>query len=180
MKEHIWDKLAFTNTTFHPENHPALTPHLMEIGYRGSDNKLQKGPTPYTTPAKDDCGGVGLWSSPREYLKLLGTLLTGGGSVLSRASVEEIFTDQLKSNKQFMEAVMGPAYDQLGAMWPRGTQGTEGLTVTISWEDVPKRRAKGTANWGGMANTHYVSLFFFFLLSPYYRDMYSTLTLGWL
>jgi CubicO group peptidase (beta-lactamase class C family) len=159
MQTHIFTPLSMTSTTFHPEDRPDFSSRSMDLAWRDrSNNSLALGKNPWGFPAKDDCGGVGLYSTADDYAKLLKAFLAGGGPMMKKESVDEILTSQLKDPKYFLDVLKGPARAQLGQTWPQGAQATFGLSASINLEDFPGRRCKNSANWSGMPGLHAVSI----------------------
>ena len=161
MQTHIFTPLSMTSTTFHPENHPDMLARQMDLAWRdrasGPFGTLTHGKNPWGFPAKDDCGGVGLYSTSDDYAKLLKAFLVNGGGIISKSSVDEIMTSQLEDPKYFLEVLKGPAKAQLAQTWPEGAKATFGLSTSINLEDFPGRRPAGSANWSGMPGLHAVS-----------------------
>jgi CubicO group peptidase (beta-lactamase class C family) len=158
MQTHIFTPLSMTSTTFHPENRPDFPSRSMNLAWRDrSTGSLTLGKNPWGFPAKDDCGGVGLYSTADDYAKLLKAFLAGGGPIMKKESVDEILTSQLEDPKYFIDVINGPARAQLGQTWPQGAQATFGLSASINLENFPGRRCKNSANWSGMPGLHAVS-----------------------
>jgi CubicO group peptidase (beta-lactamase class C family) len=161
MQIHIFTPLSMTSTTFHPENRPDMLARQMDLAWRNRSTSpsgaFTCGKNPWGFPAKDDCGGVGLYSTADDYAKLLKTFLKDGGGIISKASVDEIITSQLQDPKYFLEVINGPGRAHLGQTWPAGAQATFGLSASINLEDFPGRRSAGSANWSGMPGLHAVS-----------------------
>lgn len=163
MQKNIFSKLGMNDTTFRPELRPDFPPRQMEMAWRDrSSGLLSQGKNPWGYPAKDCCGGVGLYSTADDYAKILKALLAGGGPILKASSVDEIMKSQLQSPKYFLDIINGPGRAHLGQTWPEGAQATFGLSSSINLEDFPGRRSKNSANWSGMPGLHAVRLIFKF------------------
>ena len=159
MQTHIFAPLSMTSTTFHPENRREFPSKSMDLAWRDRSNgSLALGKNPWGFPAKDDCGGVGLYSTADDYAKLLKAFLAGGRPIMKKESVDEILTSQLEDPKYFLDVLKGPARAQLGQTWPQGAQATFGLSASINLEDFPGRRCNNSANWSGMPGLHAVSM----------------------
>lgn len=159
MKENIWFKLGMNDTTFRPELRPDFPARRMEVGWRDkSTGYLAGGKVPLANPAEDCLGGVGLYSTPEDYAKLLTALLMGGAPILKSSSLNEILSPQLRDNKDFLSIVCGSRRSHLGQTWPIGMTGTFGLSSSINLEDFPHGRAKNSVNWSGMPGIHAVSM----------------------
>ncbi|KAK2759797.1 hypothetical protein FQN54_002531 [Arachnomyces sp. PD_36] len=152
IQGNICDRLGLTATTFHPEKHPEYAERKVELAMRGEDGKFSATPLPFPMPAVDDLGGSGIYSTPREFTKLLATLLAGGGNVLKSESVDQIFMPQIKDNKALMaKFTAGPP--RMGRLLTSGKTIHQGLSVCINLEQVPNGRCPGSVSWGGHANT---------------------------
>lgn len=162
MKKHIFDPLRMASTTFHPELRPELLAHQASLAWRDRiTGALALGASPWAMPAKDCCGGVGLYSTASDYAKMLGALLGGGKALLSQASIDTILSSQLQDPKYFLEVINGEGKAHLGQTWPVGAHATFGLSASITLEPFPGRRCEGSANWSGMPGLHAVSRGYF-------------------
>ncbi|KAJ7789771.1 beta-lactamase [Mycena olivaceomarginata] len=102
-------------------------------------------------------GGVGLYGSQKDYLKLLTHLLQIKGpanaQILSRASVESMFMPSLEPTAAAtINGVVGFVHPYLG-LPPAAAQFSHGLLVNTA--DVPGKRRSGSGCWSGMAMTSY-------------------------
>jgi CubicO group peptidase (beta-lactamase class C family) len=156
IQVNICDKLGLTATTFHPESHPQYNERKVELAMRGQDGKLTAIPIPYPIPAKDDLGGTGLYTTPREYTKFLATLLAGGGNVLKPDSVDQIFMPQLDDSKYMMDQFSRPGSERINKSFTPGKEVHMGLSVGINLDQVPDRRSPGAVSWGGYTNMYWV------------------------
>ncbi|CAL5866131.1 uncharacterized protein PFLUO_LOCUS338 [Penicillium psychrofluorescens] len=134
----------------------------MGMGYRVSVGQGAKSVKPCPIilgqPLQDDLGGIGLWSTPMDFTKLLAALLKGGQPLLTGASVNILFKPQLSGGSR---AAM-PKH--LGGQMRRvlGIKGVDDieqadhcLAGTITSKDIPDRRRSGTVNWSGLPNLHW-------------------------
>jgi CubicO group peptidase (beta-lactamase class C family) len=72
-----------------------MTERWADLTARGPDGLVTAGPLPPEN-AKDDLGGAGLRSSPRDYMKVLESLLRNDGRLLKKETAEEfLFSAQL-------------------------------------------------------------------------------------
>lgn len=164
MQTNIWSKLGATSTTFHPELRPDKLPPLFSMGNRVSVGQGAKSVNPgwiiLGQPLQDDLGGIGLFSTPMDFIKLLSALLRGGGPLLSDASVDLLFRPQL--NDVSRTAMPKPLGKQTRRMLGINAlddiaQADHCLGGTITLKDIPGRRRRGTVSWSGLPNLHWVS-----------------------
>ncbi|KAJ5377954.1 uncharacterized protein N7496_005363 [Penicillium cataractarum] len=162
MQKNIWSKLGVTSTTFHPELYPDTLPPKLEMANRisvGQGTKsIKAGPVILGQPLKDDLGGIGLWSTPNDYIKLLTTLLRGGQPLLTKDSLEILFQPQLSDASRAamplplgsrMRTILGiKSVDDID-------QADHCLAGTVTLKDIPGRRPCGTVSWSGLPNLHW-------------------------
>ncbi|KAK1751942.1 beta-lactamase family protein [Echria macrotheca] len=154
MRNNIWAPLGMNSTTFRPWTRPDLTENLNQVAHRAVDGSLIKGRVPLGYPAIDCLGGVGLYSTPADQIKLLSALLGDRADIISKEGLDEILRPQLANPAHFLEVVCGSKRIWLGQTWPVGAQGDFGLSASINAEAFPGRRAAMSANWSGMAGIH--------------------------
>jgi CubicO group peptidase (beta-lactamase class C family) len=163
MQKSIWSKLGATSTTFRPELHRDTLPPPLEMGYRQSighgEKSIKPGPIILEQPAKHNLGGIGLFSTPTDYMKLLSALLGGGYPLLSESSIEVLFQPQLSEASRI--ALPKPLGSQMRRVLgiksaDHHTQADHCLAGTTTLKDIPGRRRAGTANWSGLPNLHWV------------------------
>jgi CubicO group peptidase (beta-lactamase class C family) len=171
VQTHIFTPLGMDSTAFHPENMPTYALRQQTLAFRDRvTGELGPRKNPWASPARDCCGGVGLYSTADDYAKLLASLLNPNSSILSEESIKEMFTGQLENERNFNEIIHGKSRAHLGQTWPLGAKGTFGLGGSITLEGFEGRRAKGSMNWSGMPGLHAVSPFsnMMFLTGEYY------------
>jgi CubicO group peptidase (beta-lactamase class C family) len=164
MQANIWSKLGATSTTFHPELHPDTLPPQMQMGERVSvrqgNESIKPGKVILGYPLKDDLGGIGLFSTPMDFIKLLSALLQAGGSLLSKGGVDLLFAPQLgDESRAAMPKALGKQMSRvLGISSPDDCQQADHcLGGAVTLKDIPGRRRRGTASWSGLPNLHWVS-----------------------
>lgn len=107
-------------------------------------------------------GGAGCFAKPREYCQILATLLndgkspTTGAQILKKATVDEMFKNQIARFPDFGRQGIPPAKSDLTNaipdLYPGKNQGW-GLTFMIS--DGPTGRSNGTVHWAGLPNLYW-------------------------
>ncbi|KAJ5111377.1 hypothetical protein N7532_001912 [Penicillium argentinense] len=162
MKTNIWSKIGAISTTFHPELNRGTLPMPLEMGYRvgvGQGSKSVKaGRIILDQPAKDELGGIGLFSTPSDFVKLLTALLRGGGPLLSQKGVDTLFRPQLsEASRVAMPRPLGLQMRKVLGINDIADikQADHSLGGTITLRDIPGRRRAGTVNWSGLPNLHW-------------------------
>ncbi|KAF7134144.1 hypothetical protein CNMCM5793_005823 [Aspergillus hiratsukae] len=157
IDESICEPLNLKSTTFHPETLPDFEKRKVEIVVREGDGSLTPTKEIFPLPTPDDLGGGSLYSTPREFTKLLSALLAGGRGIIKPESVDEIFRPQLPEAVRITlnRQINMPAAQGMKWMFTIGDQIEFGLGVSVTIGDVPDGRAHGTVSWGGHTNTHF-------------------------
>jgi len=131
----------------------AVPVHLPGEGgvWAASDIELNQQPEYFS-------GGHGLYSTPRDYLKLQRALLGGGTSpdgvkILEPATVDAAFDNQIGELDFPAEITTAdPAASNTVAVGP-GYKWGHGLLLNT--QDIPGCRRAGTGAWYGLFNTHF-------------------------
>ncbi|KAE8341630.1 hypothetical protein BDV24DRAFT_151031 [Aspergillus arachidicola] len=162
MQTHIWSKLGAVSTTFHPELYRDTLPPQMGMGYRVSvgqgTKSLKSGPIILKQPAQDDLGGIGLFSTPMDFVKLLSALLGGGYPLLTQESVNVLLQPQLTdASREAMPRPLGSQMRRVLGIKDAGDaqQADHSLAGTVTLRDIAGRRRAGTVNWSGLPNLHW-------------------------
>jgi CubicO group peptidase (beta-lactamase class C family) len=163
MQKNIFAKLDMRDTTFRPEHRDTYLTRKMEHATRDpKTGALIAGGGHHllALPAKDCIGGMGLYSTPSDLVKVLKEILAGGGNIVKRESVAEMLKSQLneETNAAFMAVIDGRAKYHLRQTWPDGSEGTFGLSSSINLNDFAGRRLKNSSNWAGSSGMHAVSI----------------------
>lgn len=134
---------------------------MQEMAQRQSDGTYTKAGFPWHSNPQAPLGGIGLFSTANDYAKLLGALVSGGGPLLSAESVREMLRPQdlvQEASDSLQDFVFGKPYgldrhlrtSDVPLAPPPLVQ--QSLAGTVTTEDVPGRRKKGSVNWGGNPN----------------------------
>jgi methyl acetate hydrolase len=102
-------------------------------------------------------GGHGLYSTPRDYIKLQRAILRGGEldgtRILSEQTVEQMFMNQIGDLE--VPAELATADPRSTDTFLLGTGNKYGFGVLLNTLDVPGRRRAFSGAWDGLANTHF-------------------------
>ncbi|CAH0035967.1 unnamed protein product [Clonostachys rhizophaga] len=165
QQKNIWQPLGAKNTTFFPAKRGLTQEDIHEPASRadgkGSQN-LEPGTSPWKFECRDALGSGGLFSTANDYSKLLAALLSGGGSLLSQASVDELFRPQIgpgavKGLRQFiigtdLDSTQAPIWTGSAEEWQDVMKLQHSLCGVVNAEDVKARRRKNTVHWSGLPN----------------------------
>ncbi|EPE04147.1 beta-lactamase [Ophiostoma piceae UAMH 11346] len=163
QQEHIWKPLGAADTTFFPAKRGLTLWDIQETAERGEGGGLEAGRSPWLFECRDALGGAGLFSTANDYVKLLGTLLAGGGPLLSSTSVDVLFAPQTlapEASAALRTFVTGSSpqkskswlWDSDPDNWRDYMEIKHCLCGLVNKEDVPGRRHKNTVNWDGLPN----------------------------
>lgn len=137
-------------------------PPLHETAYRQDSQGLAPGPPVWPLEPRDAIGGAGLYGTATEYIKLLGALVSGGGSLLRPESVDELFSRQFGAASGSGEAFR--AFARTTGMVNLFRPTVDGddkddkdimdhsLVGALALKDVRGRRKAGTVSWAGLPN----------------------------
>ncbi|KAJ7812332.1 beta-lactamase [Mycena leptocephala] len=142
---------------------PPLRDRLLLLSYRNKSGVIERWNRPSVIdqdPAhvRVHLGGVGLYASQKDYLKLLCHLLQikadrATSPILSHASVDSLFTPTLPpAAAEDLRRFMGIIHPHL-SIPTNVMQFSRGLLVNTA--DVPEKRSGGSGAWSGYATTSY-------------------------
>ncbi|KAF2022305.1 beta-lactamase/transpeptidase-like protein [Aaosphaeria arxii CBS 175.79] len=112
-------------------------------------------------------GGAGLFAKPKEYIKLLATLLnngtcpTTGTKILSSSTVDQMFENQIPEHPNFARGAPPPPKPELAnaapEMYPQEGNPPQGWGLSWFLTIAPGATGRGanTAWWAGIANLYY-------------------------
>ncbi|KAL3428511.1 beta-lactamase family protein [Phlyctema vagabunda] len=154
MEKNIWRPLGMTSTTFNIAADEALKQRLMGMSARTPAGGLVPLLDPvYATPAQDDCGGIGSYSTAPDYMKVVTALLQADERILKKSSIDEMFKPQLTSPKYLEEVIKVPELRSvLAGNFPAGLKVNFGLGGMLNMEPLSTGRLTGSMQWGGMPN----------------------------
>lgn len=160
FRKNITGPLNMDRTYFNvPDSLQSL---IVSYGRRGEDGEQELTALPNRIPetkATVLSGGGGLFSSPSDYTKLLQCLLNDGiyegGSILSKATIEEMNKNQVGAIDLSPE---GRHFDPASCCNFNGLMNENskwGLAYMIDTAPTSYGRQAGTVLWGGLFNTYY-------------------------
>ena len=156
----VFQVLGMHDSTFRPKLLAGQEERLArsaKFAYRSPDGTLEAGPAPLPDEHPLESGGAGLFTTARDYAKLLQGLMQG--KLLGKEGMELLSSPQLDSKLQ--KDLMGKV-----ASMPKGYYAPEypvDMPVNFAFggmmnlKDIPHKRKAGSIMWSGMANSHWVS-----------------------
>ena len=147
--------LGMHETRFSPTDEQRM--NLSELHVKGESGEWVEVDDPFSTSPEFWGGGYGLYSTPRDFLRLQRALLGDGTfegtPVLKPATVESAFSNQIgdleiptsiptADPRSSFDFTVGP-----GFKW--------GYGLMLNTTDVPGMRRAGSGAWAGLMNTYY-------------------------
>lgn len=156
FEKHILSPLGMSSTSFRHAQDDSIWSRLCATTARTPTGELvSANPIPNPKP-EDDLGGSGVYSSPKDYIKVLVALLKNDGTLLKPETVKLMFTPQLSDDQHLVAQVINPLG---GGMFRGGVDSKAwnfGLGGILNMEDVDGVCKKGTMSWGGLPNLYWV------------------------
>lgn len=166
-RKNIWEPLGVKSFSFFPDKHPEIMNKLVDMSMREGGVTIYglaqdpNGKVVYSSNrifspkgSVDSYGGAGGFAAPKDYQKMLQSVLVDDGKLLKSETIDEMFKPQLSESaeKSLMQKLSVPELNQTFGHFPPGTKMTWGLGGIMNLEDFPGRRKKGTLSWGGYPN----------------------------
>lgn len=157
FREQIFEPLDMQHSAFRLS--AAMRENLAGMHARKPDGELIGLRFEVNQAADHDMGGHGLYSTPREFLRLLRMLLRGGEldgrRLLSAATVAAMSGDQLGALRlpAGIRSVDRRLSNDIGFR-DDGRNGW-GLSFLVELADVPGGRRAGSYSWAGLCNSYY-------------------------
>jgi methyl acetate hydrolase len=157
FQEHIFAPLGIDDVSFRPTDDQRA--RTMPIHARTPDGGLLA--TEIDLPPQPDwwAGGHGLYGTASAYGRLIRALLRGGEldgrRILSEASVERAFSDQLAGVPMPAAGIVSAAPEFSNDVPAPPFRESWGLGFHLVLEDVPGMRRAGTGDWAGLFNLYY-------------------------
>lgn len=159
MTENIFEVLGMRDSTFRPKllaGQEERAARTASFAFRSPDGTLEAGPSPLPDDHPLESGGAGLFSTARDYAKLLQGVMQG--RLLGREGTEILFRPQLDGPLQ------ADLMDKIASMpegyapeYPNGMPANFAFGGMLNLDDIPGKRKAGSMMWSGMANSHWVS-----------------------
>lgn len=147
------------STTFNLEENPDIKARQVGMSARLLGGQLVALPgLIYPSPAEDDLGGIGCYSTAPDFMKLLTSLVARDGKLLKDSTIDEMLKPQLSDSKYLEQALEIPDIGNIiGYNIPKGMKVNYGLGGLINMEPTKSGRHEGSMQWGGMPNLFWVS-----------------------
>lgn len=158
VEAHIAKPLGVGTFTWHLSRKPQVAEKLMRMSTRSDAGGLTDGPNPFSPEPSKATGGLGMYSNVHDYTRVLADLLRESPVLLSKSTVDQIFTPQFapdSSALRDMRALGEFAYQCSLDDSMDGVAANQGLAGLLVEADVIRDnyfRPAGTLSWSGMPN----------------------------
>ncbi|TQS33554.1 hypothetical protein Golomagni_06098, partial [Golovinomyces magnicellulatus] len=170
MQENICQPLGLKNMNMFPTEE--MKKNLVFMHQRSPDGKLSQrhhllrraitASTPAEKKAILNSGGAGMFAKPSEYCRVISALLNDGTcaktgvKLLEKATVDEMFTNQIPQfpdfGRQGIPASLPDLTNPLPDLYPQQGNPGQGWGLTFMINGGPTGRSNGTGWWAGLAN----------------------------
>lgn len=155
----VFQLLGMHDTTFRPKllvGQAEREARSASFAFRSKDGTLEAGPSPLADEHPLESGGSGLFTTPRDYAKLLQGVMQG--KLLGRKGMDILFKAQLGPELQKdMMAKVASMSEGIAPEYPIGMPANFAFGGMLNLEDIPGKRKAGSVMWSGAANSHWVS-----------------------
>jgi CubicO group peptidase (beta-lactamase class C family) len=156
FREHIYEPLGIEDTGFLISSKQSA--RVATAYQRQEDGSLKSFPYEMVQRPEFFMGGGGLFSTPRQYIKLLQMLMNGGTfngvQILKPESVAMIHQNQIGDIEMKTLPTALPAVSKDLNFFPH-TPHKFGFAVDVNTEQGPAGRSAGSMCWAGLFNTHW-------------------------
>ncbi|CCH41968.1 hypothetical protein BN7_1507 [Wickerhamomyces ciferrii] len=167
ITEHILNPLGVEESGMEPNE--TLRQKFVQMSYRDKTGKLSSTDHIYKKVIAGDyekyfhSGGAGVFSKPKEYIKVLATILNDGVSpktgerILQKETIDSMFVNQIQENPNFGRAGIESADEfltnSIPDIYPQGDkpQGW-GLSMYLNLHKTSTGRGNNSGWWCGLAN----------------------------
>ena len=134
----------------------------MGLTIRKEDGSLVPGShIPRDAAAQINSGGAGLYGTARDFVRIVAEIVNDGGVLLKPETVQEMFRPQLDDDQYLLDAlrksVAGVGLNISPNFKDPKMKIQHGLSFMINLEPMLTGRPVGTGQYGGAANTFWVS-----------------------
>ena len=164
IKLNIFRPLGMAHSTYFLQSRPDMIAARVEMTLRNKETgQLEYSYEPYWYHDPEDAfGGLGLKTTPTDFMQLLHSLLLNNGQLLSPAMVDEMFKPQLSDElaDKMTRFLTGPGIKELlGRLLPKGVRSNFGMGGVLAMEDVSGGdwRQEGSLTFFGLPNFNFVS-----------------------
>jgi len=159
MQKNIWQPLGMNSTTFNIDKNPGLQKRRVDMSVRNAAGHVEALPAPlFASPAQDDCGGIGVYTTAPDYMKVVEAFLRSDDRILKPATVDEMFKPQLSDPIHLENVLKVPQMKSvLAGNLPDGLKVNFGFGGLLNMEPLATGRLVGAMQWGGMPNLFWVS-----------------------
>ncbi|KAF7590493.1 hypothetical protein BBP40_002790 [Aspergillus hancockii] len=154
-KLHIWDQIGAYDTTFRPKERGDLLPRHLDITRPLRDGAIKVGQLPYPLEPKDDLGGIGLWTTPRDFNLFMWHLFFKRDGLLMPEQLDLLLSPQVSDAGLVTERMHASTGGILTKTFPSQFPVNTGLSTCITLKDLPGRRPKGSVSWLGYPNIYW-------------------------
>ncbi|KAL1865003.1 hypothetical protein Daus18300_007350 [Diaporthe australafricana] len=157
MTSNIFAVLEMRDSCFRPylsNDQAERAVRTAKFSFRSPDDTLKSGPSPLPNDHPLESGGAGLFTTARDYAKLLQGVLRG--KLLSKEGMEMLFRPQLDEElqKDLMKK-LASAPEGYAPEYPIAMPANFAFGGMLNLEDIPDKRKAGSMMWSGMANSHW-------------------------
>ena len=154
-REEIFEPLALENTSFEVDDR--MRKSLCRVSLRNTDGEFSQ--IAMDPPSHPEVYGMGiaLYSTAPDYLRFLRLFLNGGEldgqRILSRASIEQMFADQMRGLAFSKMVSCAPVTHDVDPF--PSIRHTHTFGFLRNEEDIPGMRSAESVGWAGVLNSHY-------------------------
>lgn len=157
MEKYIWAPVGMKDSTFRPREDPRFSQRLVQRVERLESGGIASDPMerfPHIDPVNES-GGGGLYSTSRDYIKVLESLLLDDGKLLSSEMINELFRPQLPDSPELQEKLASSNDAELLTMetsiiGPRNVKWNYSLGGLVAMDDIPGKGTAGITTWSGL------------------------------
>ncbi len=155
LAAHVFEPLGMPQTTFCPDD--AQRARCVPVHTRDEHGEWVATDVDWDRAPKWWSGGHGLYSTPRDFLRLQRMLLSGGTlegtRILAGSTVREAFTDRI--GDLWFPPHIRTADPAASADFTAGPGMKWGWGLLLNTTGTPGMRCAGSGGWAGMFNTYF-------------------------